>query len=82
MLPGSSGLWRGFRPRPPSNNYRQRLDTLVNRADRTLQHYLSLQQERVKTLSARLETLNPQATLARGYAIVQKGSLLLPRRVK
>jgi exodeoxyribonuclease VII large subunit len=64
-------------PQATLNNYRQQLDTLVNRAGRTLQHYLSLQQERVKTLSARLETLNPQATLARGYAIVQKGQLVV-----
>lgn len=60
-------------PQATLNNYRQRLDTLVSRAGRTVQHYLSLQQERVKTLAARLDTLNPQATLARGYAIVQKG---------
>jgi exodeoxyribonuclease VII large subunit len=66
-------------PQATLNNYRQSLDTLVNRADRTLQHYLSLQRERVKTLSARLETLNPQATLARGYSIVQKGQLVVTR---
>jgi exodeoxyribonuclease VII large subunit len=60
-------------PQASLNNYRQRLDTLVGQAGRTWQYHLSLQQERVKTLSARLETLNPQATLVRGYAIVQKG---------
>lgn len=63
----------GISPQAALNNYRQRLDTLVSQAGRTLQHYLSLKHERVKTLVARLETLNPQATLARGYAIVQKG---------
>ncbi|MCL4301690.1 MAG: hypothetical protein KJ077_38670, partial [Anaerolineae bacterium] len=64
-------------PQAAFNNYRQQLDTLVNRAGRTVQHYLSLQQERVKTLSARLDTLDPQATLARGYAIVQKEQLVV-----
>jgi exodeoxyribonuclease VII large subunit len=60
-------------PQASLNDYRQRLDTLVSQAARTLQHTLLLQQERLNTFSARLETLNPQATLARGYAIVQKG---------
>ncbi len=64
-------------PQASLNNYRQRLDTLVSQAGRTLHHYLSLQQVGVKTLAARLETLNPQATLARGYAIVQKGQTVI-----
>jgi exodeoxyribonuclease VII large subunit len=64
-------------PQAALNNYRQRIDTMVSNAGRVLQHHLSLQQERVKTLAARLETLNPQATLARGYAIVQKGQIVV-----
>jgi exodeoxyribonuclease VII large subunit len=64
-------------PQTTLNNYRQRLDTLLGRAGRTITHSLSLQRERVKTLAARLETLNPQATLARGYAIVQKGQVVV-----
>jgi exodeoxyribonuclease VII large subunit len=59
-------------PQAAINNYRQRIDAWLNGAQRTVQHQLSLQRERVKTLAARLETLNPQATLNRGYAIVQK----------
>jgi exodeoxyribonuclease VII large subunit len=59
------------------NNYRQRIDTLVNQANQTLQHYLLLQRERVKTLASQLETLNPWATLTRGYAIVQKGQTVI-----
>ena len=59
------------------NNYRQRVDTLANQAHQTLQHYLSLQQARVKTLASQLETLNPLATLTRGYAIVQKGQTVI-----
>ena len=61
------------------NNYRQRIDVLVNQAHQTLQHYLLLQRERVKTLASQLETLNPQATLTRGYAIVQKGQTVVTR---
>ncbi|GAB4421044.1 MAG: exodeoxyribonuclease VII large subunit [Anaerolineae bacterium] len=64
-------------PQAALDNYRQRLDTLTARSSRSLQHQLLLQQERVKTLAARLETLNPQQTLARGYAIVQKGPLVI-----
>ena len=58
---------------------RQRVDVLVNRAGLTLQHHLSLQQERVKTLAAQLGAFNPQATLARGYAIVKKGQIIVTR---
>ncbi len=61
-------------PQAYINNNRQRVDTLLNRANRTLAHSLSLHRERVKTLAAQLETLNPYATLERGYAIVQKGA--------
>ncbi len=39
---------------------------------RTLAHRIRLNREQVLGLQARLATLNPQATLARGYAIVQK----------
>ncbi len=64
-------------PQAQINNDRQRIDGLLNRAGRALQHQLSLHQERVNTLAAQLETLNPQATLTRGYAIVQKGQTVV-----
>jgi exodeoxyribonuclease VII large subunit len=35
------------------------------------------QRQRIKTLTAQLETLNPPATLSRGYAIVQKGQTII-----
>ena len=54
------------------DNFRQRLDTLLDRAGQQFRHRLALQRARVNTLAAQLETLNPQATLDRGYAIVQK----------
>lgn len=59
------------------NNYRQRIDILVQQAGQMLQHRLSLQKERVKTLTSQLETLNPYATLGRGYAIVQRDQTVI-----
>ncbi len=60
-------------PQVQINNDRQNIDALVGRTQQALQHHFLLQRERVKTLAAQLETLNPEATLTRGYAIVQKG---------
>lgn len=59
-------------PQSMLNNYRQQVDASLSRAQRTLQYHLSLQHERLNKLVSQLEALNPQATLARGYAIVQK----------
>jgi len=61
------------------NNYRQQIDSLTGEAARSVQHRLSLQRERVNTLTARLTALNPQAVLARGYAIVQKDEQVVGR---
>jgi len=54
------------------NNFRQRIDTLFGQATQILRHHLALQRANVGTLSAQLDALNPQATLTRGYAIVQR----------
>jgi exodeoxyribonuclease VII large subunit len=59
------------------NNYRQRIDTLVSNANQTLRHQLALQRQRIQALDSQLETLNPYATLTRGYAIVQKGQTVI-----
>jgi exodeoxyribonuclease VII large subunit len=64
-------------PQAAVNNYRQNLDILMSRSHRSVRHALQLQRERIKNLSAQLETLNPQATLARGYTIVQKGETVV-----
>lgn len=64
-------------PQAVINNHRQRTDTLIGGMQRTLLHHLALHREHVNTLTARLETLNPHATLARGYAIVQKGQTVI-----
>lgn len=51
---------------------RQRLDDLGRSAQTTLVHRLALGRERASGLSSRLLALNPEATLARGYAIVRR----------
>jgi exodeoxyribonuclease VII large subunit len=50
---------------------RQRVDELGHTAQSSLAHQLALGRERLNGLSARLSALNPEATLARGYAIVR-----------
>ena len=52
--------------------YRQRVDTLTHAMQRALHHRLRLQRERVASQTARLQALDPRATLARGYAIVRQ----------
>lgn len=64
-------------PQAQLDNARQQVDGLVGRTERTLQHLLSLQRERLNSLTAQLATLNPPATLTRGYAIVQKGPMVV-----
>jgi len=53
-------------------NARQRVDDVLARADATVAHRLVIQRQRVQGLAARLTALNPNAVLARGYAIVQE----------
>ena len=61
------------------NNQRQHIDTLFSRANRAIQQQVLLSRERLKAVTAQLVTLNPQATLARGYAIVQKQETVISR---
>jgi exodeoxyribonuclease VII large subunit len=71
-------------PQAEINNYRQQIDTLVDKASRSLTHHLTLQRQRVEALLSQLKTLNPGSTLARGYAIVQKDQLVItqPNQVR
>jgi exodeoxyribonuclease VII large subunit len=54
--------------------YRQRLDDLTGRANRSLSHRLELQRSRVSALSGRLKVLDPNQILERGYAIVTQAN--------
>ena len=51
---------------------RQRLDELTRRAHSSLFHHLQLQSAHVKGMQRRLEALNPNAVLGRGYAVVTR----------
>ncbi|MCJ7549922.1 MAG: exodeoxyribonuclease VII large subunit, partial [Anaerolineae bacterium] len=58
---------------------RQRIDDLGLRIDGAMDHRLQMAYQRVGGLRARLASLNPEAVLTRGYAIVRQretGSLL------
>jgi exodeoxyribonuclease VII large subunit len=49
---------------------RQRVDELLNRAQATVRHNLTLQRERLDGLAGQLAGVSPLGTLERGYAIV------------
>ena len=49
---------------------RERVRDLAGRAERSLSHTLNLRRTEVNSFAAQLRALNPDLTLARGYAIV------------
>jgi exodeoxyribonuclease VII large subunit len=51
---------------------RQRVDELTRRAHYSLFHHLQLEAAHVRGMQRRLEALNPNAVLARGYAVVTR----------
>lgn len=51
---------------------RQQVDDMVQRASTHMQNQLQLASTRLQGTSARLQTLNPLATLQRGYAMVRR----------
>jgi exodeoxyribonuclease VII large subunit len=71
MLAGEMRALRRLSPQTWIDRRRQRVDDLGRVAQRTIVHRLALGRERLNGLSFRLSALNPQATLARGYAIVR-----------
>jgi len=68
---------RQLSPQKQVDHRRQQVDERVANLSRLLGHALTLYQERLASAEARLRTLNPKATLARGYAIVRKGERLV-----
>ncbi len=60
---------------------RQHLDELCRRQQSGLLHLLQLKRLRLEGASLRLETLNPQAILGRGYAIVRQADGRVVRSV-
>ena len=51
---------------------RQRVDELTRRAYSSLFHHIELQSANIRGMQHRLESLNPNAVLARGYAVVTR----------
>ena len=51
---------------------RQRVDELSRRAYASLFHHIQLQSTHVRGMQRRLEALNPNAVMARGYAVVTR----------
>jgi exodeoxyribonuclease VII large subunit len=65
-------------PRARLRSGRQRMDEWSRRAETAVAYSLALRQERLLSLQQRVASLNPQAVLARGYAMVmdQDGQLV------
>lgn len=59
-------------PQAQMDSRRQQIDDRLVAMGRVLRHRLNLNREQISGAQARLAALNPKATLARGYAIVQK----------
>jgi exodeoxyribonuclease VII large subunit len=57
-------------PRTRLHSDQQRTKELTRRLETIIQHFLTLQQTQLGALTQRLDTLNPQAVLHRGYAII------------
>ena len=60
----------------------QRLDELISRVERSLIHTIEINNTRLAGLELRLNALNPQAVLERGYAIVTQTGGDLVRSIK
>lgn len=61
-----------YSPERLIGEYRQRIDGLVQAGQRAMIHRLMLARERLNSRVTELQALNPEATLARGYAIVSR----------
>lgn len=73
------GLTRTYIFKSPQNRIlynMEKVDEFAERLHRRVRYFLELQGQRVKGMSARLESLSPLSVLARGYSI----SFVLPER--
>jgi len=66
-------LLRRASPRALLDRQRQQLDDCLQRMQTIQRHRLDLWRGRVRALEQGLQTLNPESTLKRGYAIVSRG---------
>ena len=67
-------------PQNAIDGYRQKIDDSLATMLRMLKHRSQLRREQLLSAQARLSALSPQATLARGYAIVQKEGRVISSR--
>ncbi len=65
-------LLRTYSPESDIRTYRQRLDDLHERLNSQTRRHINLLRERLAARSKALQMANPQALLARGYAIVTR----------
>jgi exodeoxyribonuclease VII large subunit len=72
VLASLAAQMRYVSPERRIQSERQRVDELARRAHSALFHHLQLQSAHVKGMQRRLEALNPNAVLARGYAVVTR----------
>jgi len=70
MVEESLSRVRRYSPRSLIQNGRQRVDELITRLHRGMARELERSRERIRAYQARLESLNPEAILQRGYAAV------------
>jgi exodeoxyribonuclease VII large subunit len=77
-LEGQQNLLRLRTPLALIHRGQQRLDELISRVERSLDHTLAINHTHLASLELRLNALNPQAVLERGYAIVtqEEGDLV------
>jgi len=64
------------------NIARQRLDEMMHRLELHLSHTLQQQRSKVELYFHRLESLNPQALLERGYSILTKKDGIIVRSIE
>ena len=65
---------RRLSPKVRISSSRQRIDDLVGRIDATMAYNLKFEKQRIDSMLARLQALDPESVLARGYAIVRQHS--------
>jgi exodeoxyribonuclease VII large subunit len=80
VLDGIGESLRRLSPQAMVDNARQRIDALLGRAGRAVHGGLRLRRERLVGVQKTLHAMNPQATLARGYAIVRGPDGVVLRR--
>lgn len=81
-LDGQQNRLRMRTPLAQIRRGQQRLDELISRVERSLIHTLEINHTRLAGLELRLNALNPQAVLERGYAIVTQPGGDLVRSIK